>query len=325
MKKIEIFCTLGPSSLNKSFLKFAEKNKVSLVRLNMSHLNLKTLEKNIIYIKKNSNLKICLDTEGAQIRTKLKSKPLKIQKGEVFKLRKEVGNFKLYPNEIFEKLRKGDVLDIGFNNLVAKISKKAEKTIFFKCLTPGLLENNKGVYVRNRSIKMKYLTDKDLSAIELSKKHNIKNFALSFTNSIDDIKNFKKIVKNSRAIFKIETKKAINNLLGLIKHADDFLIDRGDLSKEIKIENVPIIQRKIFRIARKFEKKRISIATNFLESMIEKPFPTRAEVNDIYNACEMRASGLVLAAETAIGNYPKECVVLLKNIIKVFSKNKTKI
>jgi len=80
MKKIEIFCTLGPSSLNKSFLKFAEKNKVSLVRLNMSHLNLKTLEKNIIYIKKNSNLKICLDTEGAQIRTKLKSKPLKIQK-----------------------------------------------------------------------------------------------------------------------------------------------------------------------------------------------------------------------------------------------------
>ena len=84
---------------------------------------------------------------------------------------------------------------------------------------------------------------------------------------------------------------------------------------EIKIENVPIIQRKIFRIARKFEKKRISIATNFLESMIEKPFPTRAEVNDIYNACEMRASGLVLAAETAIGNYPKECVVLLKNII----------
>ena len=173
---------------------------------------------------------------------------------------------------------------------------------------------------------MKYLTDKDLSAIELSKKHNINNFALSFTNSIDDIKNFKKIVKNSRAIFKIETKKAINNLLGLIKNADDFLIDRGDLSKEIKIENVPIIQRKIFRIARKFEKEeKISIATNFLESMIEKPFPTRAEVNDIYNACEMRASGLVLAAETAIGNYPKECVLLLNNIIKVFSKNKTKI
>jgi len=323
-KKIKIICTLGPSSLNKKFLNFAKKNNVNLLRLNMSHLSKENLIKSINFIKKNCPIPICIDTEGAQIRTKVKKEKF-IRSGKILIINDTKKNFHLYPEYISERIKKNDLLDIGFNNLVAKISKKAEKTIFFKCLTPGLLENNKGVYVRNRSIKMKYLTDKDLSAIELSKKHNIKNFALSFTNSIDDIKNFKKIVKNSRAIFKIETKKAINNLLGLIKHADDFLIDRGDLSKEIKIENVPIIQRKIFRIARKFEKKRISIATNFLESMIEKPFPTRAEVNDIYNACEMRASGLVLAAETAIGNYPKECVVLLKNIIKVFSKNKTKI
>ncbi len=322
MKKIEIFCTLGPSSLNKDFLKFAEKNKISLVRLNMSHLSLKTLEKNIQFIKKNSKLKICLDTEGAQIRTKLKTKPLKIQKGKIFYLTKE-GNFKLYPNEIFEKLKKEDVLDIGFNNLVAKIQKKTKQKIFLKCLTPGLLENNKGVYLKNRYIKIKYLTDKDILAIKLSKRYNVKNFALSFTNSIDDIKKFKKAVKNSRTIFKIETKKAIKNLLGLIKNADDFLIDRGDLSKEVKIENVPIIQRKIFKIAKKYKKKRIAIATNFLESMIEKPFPTRAEVNDIYNACEMEASGLVLAAETAIGKYPKECIVLLKSILKAFKKKKS--
>lgn len=187
-----------------------------------------------------------------------------------------------------------------------------------------MLENNKGVYLRNRNIKIKYLTDKDLNAIKLSKKYNIKNFALSFTNSQKDIKNFKNLVKNSRTIFKIETKKAIKNLTGLIKNADDFLIDRGDLSKEIKIENVPLIQRKIFKIANKYKNKKIAIATNFLESMIEKPFPTRAEVNDIYNACEMRATGLVLAAETAIGKYPKECVVLLKKIIGVFYKNNSK-
>ena len=97
-----------------------------------------------------------------------------------------------------------------------------------------------------------------------------------------------------------------------------------DLSKEIKIENVPLIQRKIFKLAKKYKNKKIAIATNFLESMIEKPFPTRAEVNDIYNACEMRATGLVLAAETAIGKYPKECVELLKRIIGVFSKSNSK-
>ena len=69
----------------------------------------------------------------------------------------------------------------------------------------------------------------------------------------------------------------------------------------------------------------MAVATNFLESMIEKPFPTRAEVNDIYNACEMGATGLVLAAETAIGKYPEECVSLLKKIIKVYNKNKSKL
>ena len=74
MKKIKIFCTLGPSSLNKKFLKFAQLQKVEMVRLNMSHLGLKELEKNIRFIKKNSKLNICLDTEGAQIRTKINKK-----------------------------------------------------------------------------------------------------------------------------------------------------------------------------------------------------------------------------------------------------------
>tara|TARA_B100000963_G_scaffold89112_1_gene76667 strand:- start:1267 stop:2244 length:978 start_codon:yes stop_codon:yes gene_type:complete len=321
MKKIEIFCTLGPSSLNRSFLNFAEKNKVSLVRLNMSHLSLQSLEKSIIFIKKNSNLKICIDTEGAQIRTKLKTKSLKIKKGQLFYLYKNKGKFKLYPEVIFEKLKSKDVLDIGFNNLLARIEKKTKDKISLKCLTSGHLENNKGVYVQNRNIDINFLTKKDILAIQIAKKYKINNYALSFTNTTEDIVNFKKIIKNSRAIFKIETKKAINNLNKLLRFADDFLIDRGDLSKEIKIENVPIIQRKIFNLAKKYKNKKIAIATNFLESMIEKPFPTRAEVNDIFNACEMKASGLVLAAETAIGKYPKECVSLLKRIIKVFKKS----
>lgn len=324
MRKIEIFCTLGPSSLNRSFLSFAEKNKVSLVRLNMSHLTLQSLEKSIIFIKKNSNLKICIDTEGAQIRTKLKTKSFQIKKGQLFYLYKNKEKFRLYPEVIFEKLKSKDVLDIGFNNLLARIEKKTEDKIILKCLTSGLLENNKGVYVRNRDIDINFLTKKDILAIQIAKKYKINNYALSFTNTTQDIVNFKKIIKKSRAIFKIETKKAINNLNKLLKSADDFLIDRGDLSKEIKIENVPIIQRKIFNLAKKHKNKKIAIATNFLESMIEKPFPTRAEVNDIFNACEMNASGLVLAAETAIGKYPKECVFLLKRIIKVFKKSQNK-
>ncbi len=323
--KHEIFCTLGPGSLNKKFLNFAEKNNVALVRLNLSHLTLKNLIKNIKFIQQNSKLKICIDTEGAQIRTKIKGSPISVKKNKFFFINKKKGKFKLYPENIFDQLKKNNILDIGFNNLKAKIIEKNKNKIKLRCIEQGVLENNKGVHVINNSrIKINYLTEKDLAAIEIGKKYKIKNFALSFTNSPEDIKKFKEKLKNCRTIFKLETKKAIKNLKILFKTADDFLIDRGDLSKEIKIVNVPIVQRKIFKLKNKFRNIKIAIATNFLESMIDKPFPTRAEVNDIYNACEMGVTGLVLAAETAIGKYPEECVKLLKKIIKVFNKNKIK-
>ena len=104
-----------------------------------------------------------------------------------------------------------------------------------------------------------------------------------------------------------------------MKKGKNFLIDRGDLSKDVKIENIPLVQRKIIALGKK-KKKNVYVATNFLESMIINSYPTRAEVNDIYNTIEMGAEGLVLAAETAIGKNPKECVEILKKIIKVFKK-----
>ena len=103
------------------------------------------------------------------------------------------------------------------------------------------------------------------------------------------------------------------------KKANFFLLDRGDLSKDISIEKIPVAQRFIFKTKKRSSE--IFIATNLLESMITKPYPTRAEANDIYNSLEMGASGLVLAAETAIGNYPENCVRFLKKMIKQFRKS----
>ena len=100
------------------------------------------------------------------------------------------------------------------------------------------------------------------------------------------------------------------------------MIDRGDLSKEVKVENIPIVQRNLFKLKKKFKNKKIFVATNLLESMLEKNYPNRGEANDIYNSLEMGAEGLVLAAETAIGKYPKDTVIFLQKLIKVFEKNK---
>jgi pyruvate kinase len=317
-KKIDILCTLGPSSLNKKFLIFS-KNNISLLRLNMSHVSLAGLEKLIKFIRKYTSTPICVDTEGAQIRTKVKkSKFFKVN--STFLINKKAGNINLYPEEVFDKLKFKDELDIGFNDLKAKIIEKKENYIKLKTISSGLIEKNKGVHVVNRIVNLNYLTKKDLKAIQISRRLNIKNFALSFTNTEKDIKQFNKILPRSNKIFKIETIKAVKSLDKLMKLGNNFLIDRGDLSKEVSIEQIPVIQRKIINISKKYKNKKIFIATNFLESMIENKYPTRGEANDIYSSLEMGANGLVLAAETAIGKFPEKTIIFLKKMIKTFSK-----
>ncbi len=317
---IKIICTLGPSSLNKRFLNFAKKNGVKLLRLNMSHLKIIDLKKSIDFIKKNSPIPICIDTEGAQIRTKVKFDKF-IRLGKIMEINDKKKEFCLYPEYIIDRIKVNDILNIGFNNLKVKILKK-DKNIICKTISSGKLENNKGVHIENRKIKIDYLTKKDFEAINIGKKYQIKNYALSFTNSVNDVLNFNKMLPKENKIFKIETLNACKNFRKIIKHGKNFLIDRGDLSKDVKIENIPIFQRNLFKIKNKLKQKNIFVATNLLESMIENSFPTRGEANDIFNSLEMGANGLVLAAETAIGKNPISAVKFLDLMIKTFKKSK---
>ena len=321
-KNIKILVTLGPSSLNKDFLKFCKKEKVSLLRLNMSHIENSNLKRTIKFIKKfNSVTPICIDTEGAQIRTKI-TKKITLKRNNKFTISKEKGKILLYPSEVFEKLKKGDILLIGFDNLSAIVINKFPDKIIMKTLTSGALENNKGVHLKNRKIKLNFLTTKDQKAIDISKEEKIKNYALSFTNSHHDIIKFNKYINFENKIFKLETYNAIKNLHNIVVTGNTFLIDRGDLSKEISIEKIPKYQRKIISKIKKFKNKKVFVATNLLESMVKNIYPTRAEANDIFNCLESGVDGLVLAAETAIGDYPEESVLFLKKIILEYKKYK---
>ncbi len=319
-KKIKIICTLGPSSLNRKFLEYSKKN-INILRLNMSHLNLNEMQKNILFIRKYTNTQICIDSEGAQIRSKVKKKKFFKKNLKITVFHGKANFLEFYPEYIFNKIKKGDLLNIGFDNLKIKILKKNEKKFSAIVVREGLLENNKGVHIENRKIDINYLTNKDFKAIELAKQMNIKTFALSFTNSEEDINSFNKLLKkNSNKIYKIETKKAVKNFETMIKAGSNFLIDRGDLSKDIDIINIPKVQRDLIEIKKKYKNKNIFIATNLLESMIYNNYPTRGEANDIYSSLEMGADGLVLAAETAVGKYPIECVEFIKKLINNFKK-----
>ena len=110
-----------------------------------------------------------------------------------------------------------------------------------------------------------------------------------------------------------------NNGKSQLKYCDEILIDRGDLSKDIGLIKIPEAHRKIQKIA-KSKGKKVYVATNLLESMVKNSYPSRAEINDIYNCIELGASGLVLASETAIGKWPEKCVSMLFSIIKNFKK-----
>ena len=320
-KKIEIICTLGPRSLNKNFIKFA-KNKINLLRLNMSHLSLEDLKKSIKFIKKHTKIPICIDTEGAQIRTKVKKEKF-LKLGQTIKIANSKNNLSLYPETVYEQIKINDILNVGFDNLKLEVLKK-KNHILCKVLSSGKLENNKGVHLENRRIKLNFLTEKDFSAIKIGKRLKIKNYALSFTNSVEDINKFRSLLKNENKIFKIETLSATKNFKKIAKKGNYFLIDRGDLSKDVKIENIPIIQRNLFNIKKNLNNKRMFVATNLLESMLKNNFPTKGEVNDIFNSLEMGADGLVLASETAIGKYPQDAVKLLQKMIKAFRKSKYK-
>ena len=321
--KKKILVTLGPSTLTKNFLIFAKNSKISFLRLNLSHIEVNQLEKIIKFIKKyNDTTPICIDTEGAQIRTKVKKRNFYKKKNRI-KIFKNKGNFNLYPKEVFHKLKKNDILLIGFENLSVKVKKIDSDHITTTVITEGFLEGNKGVHLKNRKIKLNYLTEKDMRAIEIGIKNKIKTFALSFTNSSKDIVKFKKILKNQKKIYKLETISAMKDLKNIISEGESFLIDRGDLSKETEIEKIPMYQRKIIKLANYKKNKEVFVATNLLESMIENALPTRAEANDIFNCLELGASGLVLAAETAVGKYPKESVLFLKKMIKEFGNYNT--
>ena len=319
MRKIKIICTLGPKSINSRFLKFSNYN-VDLLRLNMSHLTINQLIKSIKFIRKYSKIPICIDTEGAQIRTKVK-KEKHYRLGQNLKISNFNNNFCLYPRNVYSQLKVNDILNVGFSNLNLKVINLKNK-ILCKVITAGKLENNKGVYLKNREIKLNYLTEKDFKAIEIGKKLNINYFALSFTNSLSDIIKFNKLLKNKNKIFKIETLNAVKNFKSILKEGQAFLIDRGDLSKEVNIENVPLVQRKLFKLKKMYKNKIMYVATNLLESMLKNSYPTRGEANDIYNSLEMGAGGLVLAAETAIGKHPRGTVRFLQKMIKTFNRAK---
>lgn len=322
----KIIITVGPSTLKKKNLsKIKKLNFINLFRINLSHTKINNFEKIIKFFVKNNLTPICVDTEGAQVRTTTVKKKISLKKNKIVKIsfNKNKSSSKiinLYPRFDSNYLLNNTLMDVGFEGLKLKIIKK-KGNIFGKVLQSGYLDSNKGVHFSNK-IKLEPLTDKDKQAIQIAKKYKIKYFALSFANDSKGVKDLRKLVGNNKFIIsKIETKYGYLNREGIIRESNAILIDRGDLSRYINVSKIPIAQKKIIETSNRMRKPTY-VATNLLESMINSKEPTRAESNDIYNSLYDGAKGLVLAAETAIGKNPVLTIKFLKECIDAFNKYK---
>ena len=321
----DIWCTLGPSSLNDHVIKRLEELGVSLLRLNLSHTKIEELPKTLEFIQSRTELPICLDTEGAQVRTASGTK-LFVRENRALRVVHDPqqltpDTLAFYPDGIVRHLAVGDLLKIDADVLAQVVTVDSEGVILW-ILNGGSIGSSKAITVLERDIDMPPVTEKDRQAIDIGNQMGVKHVALSFANTAADVDFVRDLAaEHARIISKIECLNGLLNLSEIASHSDAILIDRGDLSRQVNLEKLPFVQKDIIRRAKDLEVP-VYVATNLMESMVTSPNPTRAEVNDVFNTLKDGADGLVLAAETAIGEYPVAAASMVRRIIAEFENSR---
>jgi len=321
----EILCTLGPASFNEQVIRRLDDLGVSLFRINLSHTKAQDLSAIIDNIQAYTDVPICLDTEGAQIRTgdfvdlRIELRENSIVRGHRRKVPGDPTGFNFYPNNIVDEFQIGDFISIDFNSVLVQVIEMDNDGAVMRVINGGSVGRNKAVTVE-REINMDPLTENDQACLAIGMEKGLGHFALSFASCKEDVAEIRRLTSEDAFIIsKIESLPGLAHLNDIADASTALLIDRGDLSRQVPLERIPEVQKAIIKTAKEMRRK-VYVATNLLESMITLPTPTRAEVNDIYNTLLDGADGLVLAAETAIGKHPVACASMVSKIIQNFEK-----
>jgi ATP sulfurylase len=317
----EILCTLGPASLDARIIGRLEQSGATLFRINLSHTEVRDLPRLIETIRGATDIPICLDTEGAQIRTgdlvdgNITMRDNTIVRAHARRVPGDDKNFSLYPMGITTHLEVGDFISIDFNSVLVQVIGIEDDFVSMRVLHGGRVGQNKAVTVE-REIPMPPLSEKDEAALDLGCELGLRHFALSFANLGSDVDAIRRHVgEDAFVVSKIESLSGLEHLEEIAARSNALLIDRGDLSRQVPVELLPRTQKCVIHRAKRVGCS-VYVATNLLESMVSAPTPTRAEVNDIYNTLADGADGLVLAAETAIGEYPIQCASMVSKMIR---------
>lgn len=328
MRKTKIICTIGPSSESEEKLRELMLAGMNVARFNFSHGTHEEHKKKFDRVIKVSNelglpVATLLDTKGPEIRLKdIEGGKTELVSGQ---------NFILTTEEI---LGTNEKVSISYKNLVNDISVGTtiliddgliemvvdaieDTDILCTVINGGPISNHKGVNVPGAELSMPYISDVDRSDIMFGCDMGFDFIAASFVRCREDILEVRKILdehgSHMKIIAKIESMQGIRNLEDILTVSDGIMVARGDLGVEIPMEEVPVVQKQMIKMA-EAQGKHVITATQMLESMIKNPRPTRAETTDIANAIYDGTTAIMLSGETAAGAYPVEAVRTMARI-----------
>lgn len=336
MKHTKIIATVGPASSDFEMLKKLANAGVDIFRLNFSHGTHESHEKFIKLIrrvnqKRPENVGIMLDTKGPEIRTGDMKTPIMVKKGDKLILTIEFvdidnpsGKIAVNYDEFINDVEVGDhiLLDSGVINLT--VLEKTDKDVICEILDGGEISSRRHINLPGKDVSLESITEKDWKDIKFGVEMGVDFIALSFVRKAAAVKELRAFLdeKNSKIkiIPKIENLEGTQHLGTIIEAADGVMVARGDLGAEIPFEQVPRVQREIIRIAGEYQKP-VIVATHMLESMINNPIPTRAEVTDVSEAVWQRSDCVMLSGETAAGKFPEKAVQAMAAVAKETEKN----
>ncbi|MFW0862054.1 MAG: pyruvate kinase [Candidatus Komeilibacteria bacterium] len=337
MANTKIVATLGPASENLTTIKKLAKAGIDVVRLNFSHgtyANHAMLISNVRKASKSEKKTIAIlqDLQGPRIRIgDIPAKGIELRSGKKVTLRFNQKKYKednIIPIDLKvpPHFKKNDRILMHDGLVEMKVVSQDKELVHCKVVRSGMILSHKGVNIPNIKITTPVITAKDKKDIQFGLKHNVDWIALSFVGSAQDIIDLRKLIKrydksaNVKIMAKIERPQAVKNIDSIIEEVDGIMIARGDLGVEMSPHKVPIIQKKIIKKCMAASKP-VLVATQMLDSMINTPMPTRAEVSDVANAVIDHTDAVMLSGETAFGKYPVQTVRMMSSIVRETEKS----
>lgn len=327
-KKTKIVCTIGPASEKPEILEKMIHAGMNVARLNFSHGDYPDhakLIKNIRAVAKklNTHIAIMQDLQGPKIRVgEMPEQGIMLKDGQevTLTIREIMGTQSIIPVQyrgLPKDVDEGDRILICDGLIDMKVLKKHGGDLLCKVNVGGLVKSHKGINVPTASISANPITEKDIKDLKFGLEHGVDFIALSFVKNARNISELREMIRlhqgQAKIIAKIERHEAVDNIEEIIQEADGVMVARGDLGVEIPPEHVPLVQKRINRLAN-LHGKPVIIATEMMQSMIENPRPTRAEVSDVANAIFDHTDAIMLSNESAVGKYPVQATQVLSRI-----------